>query len=259
VDNTERAQWLARWQTEEQEPFTGWDFAYLAGRLYEEQPPWDYLARAAARMDQATAVLDMDTGGGEKLLSLRSHWPAKVVVTESYPPNLALVRSRLEPLGVTVVDAELSETDPLPFADGEFDLVLNRHGSFNSAEVARILRPGGVFLTQQVHGLWAEALQARFGVKPPWPDATPERDVPLLTAAGLEVTDVQEWQGPFIFHDVGALVYFLKAAPWEVPEFSVARYADVLLEMQAQLDRGEPLAFRMWLYIIEARKPGGQG
>jgi SAM-dependent methyltransferase len=190
---------------------------------------------------------------------LRPHWPPKVVATESYPPNLALARARLEPLGAAVVDANLSEEDPLPFAGGAFDLVLNRHGSFNSAEVARILTPGGVFLTQQVHGLWAEELQALFGVTPPWPDARPEKDVPLLTAAGLAVTDVQEWQGPFTFADVGALVYFLKAVPWEVPDFSVARYADVLLGLQERLDRGEPLAFRMWLYIIEAHKPGGQG
>lgn len=55
--------------------------------MLEDQPPWDYLARAAHLMQQASAVLDMGTGGGERLLELRQHWPGKIVVTADYPPN----------------------------------------------------------------------------------------------------------------------------------------------------------------------------
>ena len=143
------------WYREEQQPFTGWDFSYLSGRMAEERPPWSYADRAAALLDRATAALDVGTGGGERFLALRDHWPTRVTETEEYPPNLALVRERLEPLGVRVVDACLTDVDPLPFASGEFDLVLNRHSAFNSAEVGRVLAAGGTFLTRQVHGRWA--------------------------------------------------------------------------------------------------------
>jgi len=245
---------IAAWQRTETQPFSGWDFASLAGRMIEDDPPWDYLVRAAVLMRQATSVVDLDTGGGERFLELRPHWPAKVVVTEEYPPNFDLVTQRLAPLGVQVLAVQLTDDAPLPFADGEFDLVLNRHAAFNPAELARILASGGNFLTQQVHGLWAADLLAAFGATPQWPDAAPEKYVPRLQAAGLAIVDVQEWQGALRFADVGALVYYLKAVPWLVPGFSVATHSDALFALQERLDAEGELRFTARKYLIEARK-----
>ena len=140
------------WRREEQRPFTGWDFSYLADRMVQELPAWSYASRAAELMRQAGSVLELGTGGGERFLQLRGHWPSRVTVTEEYPPNVALVRERLGSLGVRVVEVRLTDIDPLPFATDEFDVVLNRHSAFNSAEVARVLGPGGTFLTQQIFG-----------------------------------------------------------------------------------------------------------
>jgi len=246
---------LEDWRREEQEPFEGWDFSHLNGRCIEDQPPWDYMQRAAALMDQADSVLDMDTGGGEKLLSLRDHWPQRVVVTEGYPPNIALAQQNLGPLGVLIVPMESSDSTIMPFANGVFDLVLNRHGAFNAAECFRILKSGGVFLTKQVHGLWAQDLLAVFGATPPWPDSTPANNVERLKAAGLEIVEMQDWQGKLRFTDVGAIVYYLKAIPWLVPDFTVERYQRQLFGLQARLDAGESLTFEARTYLIEARKP----
>jgi SAM-dependent methyltransferase len=245
---------IEAWKREEAQPFTGWDFSYLEGRMDEEQPPWSYLGRATVLMQRAAAVLDMGTGGGERLLSLRAYWPETVVVTEDYAPNVKLAEARLGPLGVKVVWVSLTREGSMPFEDGAFDLVLNRHSGLNGTEVARVLAPGGVFLTQQVHGLWAQDLLAAFGAAPPWPDATPETDVPRLEAAGLEIRTVETWQGQFVFHDVGALVYYLKAVPWLVPGFSVATHADDLLRLQARLQHQGALAFEARKYLIEAVK-----
>lgn len=242
------------WYCEEQHPFTGWDFSYLAGRMVQDQAPWSYTHRAAALLQRATAVLDLGTGGGERFLALREDWPERVTVTEEYPPNLALVRQRLEPLGVRVVDARLTDVGPLPFLTGEFDLVLNRHSAFNSAEVGRVLRPGGAFLTQQVHGRSAEDLLAAFDATPQWPGSTPTKYVPRLQAAGLEIVEVRECAGRLAFTDVGAIVYYLKAVPWLVPGFSVATHLSHLRRLQARIDAGGELAFTARTYLIEARR-----
>jgi SAM-dependent methyltransferase len=244
----------ATWKREEQQPFTGWDFSYLDGRMFEEQPPWSYMSLAAARMRQASSLLDMGTGGGERLLALQEHWPDKVVVTEDYAPNVKLATERLALLGVQVCEVSLTEHSPLPFADGAFDLVLNRHSGFNPAEVARILVPGGVFLTQQIHGLWAHDLLAAFDARPQWPEATLENDVPKLQAAGLTVVTAQDWSGELSFADVGAIVYYLRAVPWLVPGFTVQTHLDDLLELQSQLQAGKALAFEAKKYLIEARR-----
>jgi len=246
---------LKNWKYEEGQPFTGWDFSYLDGRMLEEQPVWSYSARAAELMRQSSSALDLDTGGGERFLELREHWPPKVVVTEHYLPNFKLATERLTPFGATVVDIQMSDFGLMPFADGEFDLVLNRHAAFNPYEVARILAPGGTFLTQQVHGLSAADLLAAFDAKPQWPEATPEKYLPRLQEAGLEITNVENWSGKLTFTDVGAIVYYLRAIPWLVPGFSVESYLNYLLTLQEQLERDRVLAFTSRKYLIEARKP----
>ena len=185
--------------------------------------PGRTLDRAAELMGRSSSVIDMETGGGEKFSSLREHWPARVVATEGYDPNFKLAKERLSPLGAEVVKIGDSYKEPMPFADGEFDLVLNRHGDFMPREVARVLSPRGTFLTQQVHGMWLWDLQAAFGATPAVARTPRQRTyVPLLEAAGLtQSLNVEKWEGRMVFEDVGAIVYYLKAIPWEVPEFTV--------------------------------------
>ena len=243
------------WRKEELQPFTGWDFSYLDGRMAEDPVPWAYTERATQLLSGAQSAIDLGTGGGEIFLRMRPSRPKRVVVTEEYPPNIALARKRLEPLGVEVFDVRLTETDPLPFADGAFDLILDRHAAFNSAEVARILAPDGSFLTQQVHGLWAQDLLAEFGCRPKWPDASPERYIPLLARAGLEITENNDWKGRLIFNDVGAIVYLLKATPWLVPDFSVDAHIETLIGLQERIETEEQLVFEAGKYLIEAKKP----
>lgn len=250
----DRTKLIEEWKNEEQAPFTGWDFSHLDGRMLEEQAPWSYSRRAAELMQCSTSLLDMGTGGGERLLKLRDFWPKKVVVTEDYPPNFRLATDRLSPLHVTVVNAPLSDDIPMPFGDGEFDLVLNRHSGLSADEVARILSPGGSFLTQQIHGLWAEDLIAAFAARPKWPDSTPEKYVPRLKTAGLSIVDSREWQGQLAFTDVGAIVYYLKAVPWLVEGFSVESHLKYLLRLQERLEREAQLIFTARKYLIEARK-----
>jgi SAM-dependent methyltransferase len=247
-------QYVNIWRHEEQQPFSGWDFSYLDGRMLEDQPPWSYSSRAVELMHRYSSVIDMGTGGGEQILQLKGDWPARVIATEEYPPNLKLATKRLSPLGVRVVNVRLTEGGLMPFIDNEFGLVLNRHSAFNSKEVARILEPGGTFLTQQVHGLWAYDLLSVFDTKPQWAEATPERYVPKLKASGLTIVDTQEWSGKLSFTDVGAIVYCLKAIPWCVPGFSVKTHVEYLFALQRRVETGEGLVFSTRKYLIEASK-----
>ena len=246
--------YIETWKREEQQPFSGWDFSYLDGRMLEDQAPWSYTTRAAELMHQSTSVIDLGTGGGERLLKLKEHWPRKVVATEEYPPNFKLASERLLPLGVQVVDVSQNMFTVMPFFDGEFDLVLNRHSGFNPREVARILVPGGTFFSQQIHGLSWRDLKDAFKAEPQWPFAIPEFFLPQLESAGMTIIDCREWSGDITFTDVGALVYFLKAVPWTVPEFSVETHSKYLLQLQNKLENGEPLTFTQKRYLFEARK-----
>ena len=244
----------AAWKREERQPFSGWDFSHLDGRMLEDQPPWSYTQRAAAILRDAGRALDMGTGGGERLLELRAQWPPVLIATEDYAPNVFLAAQRLAPAGAVVV-VRLSASDALPFADRVFDGVLNRHSGFNPQEAARILTHGGVFLTQQIHGLWTLDLLSAFGAAPQWPDCTLEKYASLLEDAGLTLSQAEQWSGRLQFTDVGAIVYYLRAVPWLVPGFSVDTHVDALFKLQARLDRGEPLVFLIRKFFIEAVRP----
>lgn len=75
--------------------------------------------------------------------------PARLAATESWPPNAELARHRLRRFGVAV--SEVADEARLPFDDGLFGLTVSRHPVVTQwAEISRVLRPGGTFLSQQV-------------------------------------------------------------------------------------------------------------
>ena len=242
---------IDQWMLDAAAPFQGWDFSYLKTRLIEAEPRWDYLALARSAVRRAQDILDMATGGGEVFSSL-ALFPGRATAVEGYLPNLPVARRRLEPLGVPVFQANTASG--MPFDAGSFDLVLNRHGGFRPAEVHRILKPGGVFLTQQVGGDNLADLIARFGAKPRWPNNTLAPMTERLHALGFEIRREEEWRGPVSFLDVGAVAYFLKAIPWVVEDFGVESHLQPLAALQAELDRGQPLQFTYTRFLIEAVK-----
>ena len=126
----------------------GWDFSHIEGRYTEETDlPWNYQHIILDYLNPEMKLLDIDTGGGEFLLSLR-HPYVKTSATEAYPPNIQLCRETLLPLGIDFRAGD--GKDMLPFGDYEFDIVINRHGDFNAKEIHRVLKCGGIFITEQV-------------------------------------------------------------------------------------------------------------
>jgi methylase of polypeptide subunit release factors len=110
-------------------PFEGWDFGVFRGRFVEAEPSWELSKLLRAHMQRSSSMLDLGTGGGEFLSSLAS-LPPETVATEAYGPNVRIARRRLAQLGVRVFDTTESGDDPLPFANGTFDLVVSRHESY---------------------------------------------------------------------------------------------------------------------------------
>lgn len=242
---------IAQWKREENMDFSGWDFSYLKGRAIDEKPPWDYKALARERLSRSNSVLDMGTGGGEVLASL-APFPTHAFAIEGYHPNFLIAKRRLEPLGVTVIEA--NETHTLPFKDNKFDLVLNRHSGINEKEVHRIMLSPGAFLTQQVSGDSMADLKAIFGATLQWPDSLLENVRKNLKEAGFYIERAEQWEGKMIFKDVGALVYYLKAIPWIVPDFSVDRFSTELKGLQKFIDEGKELRFSNKRYLVIATK-----
>lgn len=214
----------------------GWDFSHIEGRYTSEDSlPWDYRAAILENLHPQMQLLDIDTGGGEFLLRL-NHPHRNTAAMENYPPNVALCAETLLPLGIDFRPG--SGNGPLPFADSRFDLVINRHGDFNADEIYRVLKPGGLFITQQVGADNDRALvRLLCGDLPP---AFPEQHLAMVEEkfrrAGFTLLRGQEAFSPIRFYDVGAFVWFARIIQWEYPGFSVDTHFDRLLEAQQLLE-----------------------
>lgn len=233
----------------------GWDFSWLDGRATEERPPWGYQRLLGEHLRGAQAALDLQTGGGEVLAGATDTFPPTMAATESWPPNLAKATARLHPRGAVVVHTPDERT--LPFADEAFDLVSSRHpATVHFDEIARVLRPGGTYFAQHVGP--ATSLELTEYFLGPWPtsgaDRHPDVETAEAHAAGLTVVDLRTARLRMEFHDIGAVVYFLRKVLWTVPDFSVTRHLDRLREMDAAIRRDGLFLAHSTRHLIEARK-----
>ena len=249
------AEWKALWKEEEdQARIHGWDFSPIQNRFEEERDlPWNYRRLVQEYLREDMDLLDYDTGGGELLRSL-GHPAARTSATEGYPPNVKLCREVLLPLGIDF--RECADPSAAPFPDGSFDLVLNRHGAFDPAGLFRLLKPGGVFLTEQVGEDNDRDLVERVlpGIPKPFPHMNLREQRAAFEAAGFRILRGEEAFRPILFYDVGAFVWFARVIEWEFPGFSVERCLDRLLDMQEEIEAKGTVRGTIHRYLIAAQK-----
>ncbi|WP_366597120.1 class I SAM-dependent methyltransferase [Bacillus pumilus] len=236
------------------EPFVGWDFAFISetGRMKSDMLSWSYGSIATSLVQNARIMLDMGTGGGEFLSKLRP-FPSSVYATEGYMPNVPIAKERLTPLGVKVV--QIDEDETLPFEDGKFDLIINQHESFSSKEVRRIISKEGIFLTQQVGGLDCIEINENLGA--------PINEEFIDWNLKLALKEIQEnhfkilksaEEFPILrFYDIGALVYYLKAIPWQVPDFEISNFKDELYTIHKIIEQKGYFDAKQHRFIILAK------
>jgi SAM-dependent methyltransferase len=203
------------------------------------------------------AALDLETGGGEVLATIPAG-PPVLVATESWPPNIEVAHQNLAPLGARVVQVAEDRGD-LPLADASFDLVVSRHPVWSRwDEVARVLRPGGTYFSQDVgHGSVGELTEFMMGPQPPedGPTRDPKWSVLGAREAGLEVVDLREFRGRMEFYDVAAVVVFLRKVIWIVPGFTVEAYLGRLRSLHKRIQAEGPFVATSVRFLFEARRP----
>lgn len=241
--------------------FEGWDFSYMEGRYREGRTSWDFRRILTQQLASVRSYLDMGTGGGEFLSSL-GRLPPRACATEGFRPNGLVAVRNLRPLRVDVVRALCDDNDvpgpqrgALPFRPGSFELVSNRHESFVASEVSRVLVRGGKFATQQVGPGDNEELHVMMGVKP---SARRVWDLKLareqLESAGMEIAESGEERVRSSFLDIGAIVYFLKAIPWEVPGFDIGAYDGRLRALDERIRSKGPFEVTTSRFFLLAKR-----
>jgi hypothetical protein len=242
-----------RWKLVEELPFSGWDFSHVAENTRTEPLPWDYREEVQKAIAGKETLLDMDTGGGEFLASLPDI-PVRTIATESYPPNVTCAHEKLQPQNVHVI--QLDESGVLPFKNGSFETITNRHGFYEPREIYRVAKEDGIFVTQQVGSEdWCDlknalGYQDTAGDRWDLVSASEQlRQVGFEIVTKDEVTDNKSY-----FKDVDTIIYYLINIPWVIPDFSIGKYFDKLLALHRQSVAQEWLVFLQHRFYFTARK-----
>ena len=136
-------------------------------------------------------------------------------------------------------------------------MMINRHGDLDAAEAFRVLKSGGLFITQQVGSLNDRDLVQTVlpDVPIPFPDNDLKTQRAVFEDAGFEIERAEETFLPIDFYDVGAFVWFAHIIEWEFPGFSVDRCFDKLLYMQRDVELIGSVQGTAHRFLIVARKP----
>jgi SAM-dependent methyltransferase len=229
-------------------PLDGWDFSWFDGRATEQRPTWGYASLVADRLSRAESALDVQTGGGEVFAWSIAHAkrrPRLTVAVEQWQPKVAAQK----------ID-HVVEAAGLPFRDASFDLVTSRHPvDTDFSETARVLRPGGRFLSQQIGaGTNRELSEAMLGPLPPSERQHPEQIKAAAQAAGFEILSVRDERLRVEFFDVAAVAHFLRKVIWTVPDFTIEKYRPQLRAVHDEIVASGRFVSHSARVLIEAEK-----
>jgi SAM-dependent methyltransferase len=224
------------WQKHEKIKFKGWDFSYIKDSWKNETLPWNYAEIVNKYLSSDLELLDMGTGGGEFLLSL-NHPYEKTSVTEGWQPNIELLKNKFVPLGIKL--APIGDDGIIDYVDNHFDIIINRHESFNVEEVKRVLKPSGIFITQQVGGKNGNRLSNMLipGFLPKYETLNLRNTLRDLKKSNFEIMIAEEYFPYQKFFSMEALIYYAKVIEWEFPDFNVKDNFNQLLNAYTELTK----------------------
>lgn len=195
----------------------GWDFSRV--KAVSEGVKWDFFNEVALRCTPTDLLLDIGTGGGERLLSIADCCLLLIGIDQSQnmiqSANANSLKSKKPNIRFLHMDAE-----HLEFPRRFFDVVSCRQSPFNANEIAKVLTEEGVFLTQQVSEHDKLNLVQAFGR-----NRTPDEDGTLLTKyvsdltqAGFSDIQTKEYDAAEYYATYEDLLFLLKHTP-TIPGF----------------------------------------
>ncbi len=234
---------------------SGWDFSSVQDR--RDPVPWEYhdVVRGYLRPDDI--VLDVGTGGGERFLRLAPYF-GQGLGTDISEEMIATARANTTADLASKVTFRVMPAEHLELEDESFDVVLNRHANLCPAEIVRVLRPGGRFITQQVGDRNTELICRVFGCTPGgeydaslWDDVPAVRDE--LQALGCEIEAWAEYDVRYWFLDLQSFAFWLKALP--MPEdFRPERHWEQVARILAESAGPDGILSNEHRLLLVARK-----
>lgn len=230
----------------------GWDFSRI--RCVTEGPDLDFYEEVRKVCRPSDLLFDIGTGGGEKVLPLADAVLLLVGIDQDAEMVETASRNAAN-ANVPNVRFLRMEAERLEFPDAFFNVISCRQSEFFAGEAARVLVPGGLFLTQQVSEGDKLNIKRAFGRELEKPGTLRDRCVRELKEAGFRDIDVIEFTATEYFQTPADLIFLLKHTP-TLPDFGRKDEHFKILERFIRENRTEKgIRTNMERFILTARKP----
>lgn len=235
----------------------GWDLSALHDDC--DPVPWSYQDIARRYLSPLHRVLDIGTGSGEHFLALADYFGSGVGI-DADPEMIALAEENTPSAMSCRVKFLAMDAAALEFPAASFDVVLARHAPAAPAEVARVLRPGGVFITQQIGARNHHNIIALFGCGPDGryrsdPSQTVAAWAEAFAALGCAVRARGEYDVPYFYQDTASFLLWMRAVP--VPEdFTIERHWPQIDRILREFQTPRGIATNVHRKLLIVQKPG---
>jgi len=232
----------------------GWDFRALSKRTKVVGKKWKFPELVEKRARGKT-ILDVGTGGGELLLRIAKHAKTAcgIDVTKEM---IRTARRNLRRSGLRNVEFTVADSRKLPYPDGCFDVVMCRHAPFYAREVARVLRPGGTFMTQQVtedDKLNVKKVFGRSGHGTTKPGTLLKKCLADIRRSGLKIVRKDRYDATE-YYSMDDMIFLLKNTPI-VCGLDVKRDAKKLEELDRRFTTRYGIRTNATRFLLICRKP----
>jgi len=226
----------------------GWDFS----RMNTSHPatPWEYVSVVRGHLRPTDTVIDIGTGGGERLLELSSD-ARRLLGVDPDPEMIGRARELAADMGARSVRFETGTGAEILDC---FDVVIDRHAPFEAKVVHRLLRPNGRFVTQQVGEHNMKNVRKAFQLEA---NAVAPINPEMFIEAGLTVERFDEYDVDYVVRDIDSLVFWLHAldlAHSDFVGFDSERDADAINRLLSTSLTADGVVTNEHRYLLVAAK-----
>ncbi|MBQ3945485.1 MAG: class I SAM-dependent methyltransferase [Alphaproteobacteria bacterium] len=138
-----------------------WDFSFIKS-ITENLTNWDMIEEIKKRATKGSKILDLGTGGGERVLE---EYPEvqEIIGTDFSDAMIQTANENLKKSGKTNISFRVMDNLAMDTPDDYFDIVTARHTCIDPVRILKTLKSGGALIVRGVDQLDCWELKRFFG------------------------------------------------------------------------------------------------
>jgi SAM-dependent methyltransferase len=227
----------------------GWDFSKIEPNV--EDVTWE-LTDEVKKFKGNKVLLDLGTGGGKKLLSLADDFKCLIGIDNSEGMITTANKNRNK----ENVRFILCSFDKVPLPDNSFDVIMARHAPFSVKEVSRLLKQGGIFITQQVGEKDKINIKEIFGRGQNFGEQSGEaveNSLNEFKSNGYEIVKKERYDATEYYKDMGDILFLLENTPI-IPNFDRESDKENLLKFEQEFKSEKGVKTNSERFLLIVRK-----